>query len=400
MEKMLMANFFGAYKNYVDLSEETENFLDDHTDMNGEISKADEKIFNEKMKALKLMKREVKKAYNKLEPELAKPMNKPILNYPQNQMFETTEKFGVASENYHRAFFNEVRSNFKTAMNYLNEGNDAQGGYLVPSEFHEEIITQLQEENILRQIGNVITTATDREIAIQATAPTAAFVAEGQQIPLSTEEFERKTLKAYKLAAGVSVSNELLSDSFYDIESHLQSEFGKAIASREENAFLNGTGTGEPKGLIPTLAADTDSTITTARSNIASDEMIDLAYTLPRPYRKNACWLMSDSTLAVIRKLKDSTQNYLWERNFSLNEPPTILGFPVYTSEYMPSIASGKIPVLFGDFSKYIIGQRGELRFKPLYELHALQDMTSYLMIERVDAVLADRYAIRGIKMR
>ena len=307
---------------------------------------------------------------------------------------------GVGGEEYKQNFFNQVRTKFKNASGYLREGAPADGGYLVPAEFHNEIVTALGEENVLRQISRVVATENDRQIAIQTTPPSASFVAEGETIPLSTEEFDRKILGAHKIASAVSVANELLADSFYDIEGHLTLEFAKAIGAAEENAFLNGTGNNEPLGILPTLAADSSTTITTAGAAISADDIINLCYKLKRPYRKNACWLVNDSTLAVIRTLKDSTQAFIWQTGgFATGEPPTILGYPVFSTEFLPSIASGKIPILFGDFTRFIIGQRGEMVFKPLRELHALQDLTTFLMIERVDGVLSDTQAIRGIKI-
>lgn len=306
---------------------------------------------------------------------------------------------GVGGEEYKQIFFNQVRTKFKNASGYLREGAPADGGFLVPAEFHNEIVSALGEENVLRQISRVVATENDRQIPIQTIPPSASFVAEGQTIPLSTEEFDRKILGAYKIAAGVSVSNELLSDSYYNIEGHLTLEFAKAIGAAEENAFLNGDGNGQPLGILPTLAADSSTTITTTGTAISADDIINLCYSLKRPYRKNACWLMNDTVFAQIRKLKDDTKNFLWQASLAAGEPPTLLGFPVYGSGFMPAIESGKIPILFGDFTRFIIGQRGEMVFKPLRELHALQDLTTFLMIERVDGVLSDMQAIRGLSV-
>ena len=205
------------------LKADAQNYLESRQDADGNLSQKDADYFDENyLIESRLLDR-------RIEKEMEKPTRKPILNQPQNNLGGNANnaKFGVANAEYQRAFLNEVRGGFKNAYNTLRESQLDKGGYLLPTEFHDEIISQLREENILRQIGRVVETASDREIAIQATAPTAAFVAEGQQITLSTETFGRKTLKAYKLAAGVSVSNELLTDSFYSIEEHLQIEFGK-----------------------------------------------------------------------------------------------------------------------------------------------------------------------------
>ena len=373
------------------------NFLDTHTDKDKRISIADsiiaERLINE-VEGLTLQ------IENKLDNQ---PTTQPILAQPYNP-FETVpnsyQKFGISGAEYRKNFFNQIRTGFKTAQNVLQESPLQQGGYLLPQEMHDEIITALKTENVLRQISRVVQTANDRRLVIQATPPVASFVSEGQQITLSSETFDQKILGAYKIAAGCVVTNELLSDSYYDISAHLQTEFSRAIGALEENSFLNGTGNNEPLGILPTLAADSSTTITTTGAAISADDIINLCYSLKRPYRKNACWLMNDSTLAVIRTLKDNNQAFIWQTGgFSTGEPPTILGYPVYTSEFVPQIARGNIAVLFGDFSKFLIAQRGELIFKPLHELRALSDESVFLMITRIDGVLSDSQAIRGLKI-
>ena len=370
-------------------------FLDDHTDGEGKISVDDAKIV-EKFIA------EVEELSMRISDELEnRPTIKPVLMQPYNpfEPVKNYSKFGVSGAEYRKNFFDALRTGFKKAVD-LAESPLQQGGYLLPQEMHDELITALTQENVLRQISRVVQTANDRRLVIQATPPTAQFVSEGQQITLSSETFDQKILGAFKIAAGVSVTNELLVDSFYNIEEHLRIEFSKAIGAVEESAFLNGAGVNEPLGILPQMQADTSTTITTTGASIAADDIISLAHKLKRPYRKNACWLMNDSTLAAVRKLKDNNQAFMWQVGLAAGEPPTLLGYPVYTSEYLPEISSGNIAVLFGDFQKFIIGQRGELIFRPLHELKALSDESAFLLIERIDGVVSDAQAICGLKIR
>ena len=375
--------------------QEAKTFLDEHTDSAGKISVEDSKI------AEKIIT-EMEEISVQIENELNKPTNTPILMQPYNpfEPVKNYSKFGVSGAEYRKNFFNQIRTGFKTAVNVLQESPLQQGGYLLPQEMHDEIITALTQENVLRQISRVVTTANDRRLVIQATPPTAQFVSEGQQITLSSETFDSKVLGAFKVAAGVSVTNELLSDSYYDIQQHLQIEFSKAIGAVEESAFLNGDGNGQPLGILPQMQSDSSTTITTTGAAISADDIMNLSYKLKRPYRKNACWLMNDSTLAAVRKLKDNNQAFIWQPSYAQGEPDRLLGYPVYTSAYLPEIASGNIAVLFGDFQKFVIGDRGEKVFRPLHELHALQDLTTFLMIERVDGVLSDSLAVVGLKIR
>lgn len=379
---------------------------------NGQMSTADADYFEENYLRPK------KKLDVLIETEMDKPTKPPIfpaLYNPQNNFGggrriidpfvenanDTKAQSGISGSDYRQKFFNEIKNKFRTAHNTLQENLMDRGGYLVPSEWHDEIISELKSENVLRQICNVIQTENDRKISILTNAPSADFVSEGQEINLSTEQFSQKTLTAYKLVSGVSVTNELLQDSFYNIEEHLQTEFSRALGTKEEEALLTGSGTNEPYGLHSIVADNTATmTVQTAGTTIEADDIVNLVYSLKRPYRKNASFLACDSTLATIRKLKDADQNYIWAQSLTAGEPNRLLGYPVYSSEYLPSIAAGTIPLLFGDFTKFIIGQRGELSFKPLFELHALRDLTTYLMIERIDGVLTDNKAIRGLKIK
>lgn len=311
---------------------------------------------------------------------------------------------GVIGDEYRKEFFNQIRTNFRTAQNYLREASPTKGGYLVPSEFHNEIVSKLENENVMRQIATVVTTNNDHQVAITTSSPTASWISEGQTINLTTEEFNRVTLEAHKLATAVNVTNELLADSFYNIEQHLLTEFSKAIGAKEEEAFLIGNGTTEPEGIVTTLSADSDSYLMTLDGFISADDLIKLQYSLPRQYRKNAVWLTNDTEYREIRRLKDEEGRFIWQPSLIEEEPPKLLGSPIYSSPYISQPEQGgvnsSIVLFYGDFKRfYYIAQRGELVFKPLREINALSDITSFLMIERVDGRIIDRAAVRGLKL-
>ena len=128
--------------------------------------------------------------------------------------------------------------------------------------------------------------------------------------------------------------------------------------------------------------------------------MIDLFYSLKAPYRKRAVWILNDSTVKAIRKLKDSTGNYLWQPSLTAGQPDTILGRPVFTSAYMPAIAAGAKTILFGDFSFYWIADRQGRTFKKLSELYATTDQTGFVATQRVDGKLILREAIKVLAQK
>lgn len=192
----------------------------------------------------------------------------------------------------------------------------------------------------------------------------------------------------------------MLADAAFPLENYILEKFGEAIANKEEEAFIVGTGVGQPTGFLTTLANDTGTYITTKGTEPTADEIVDLIYKLPRPYRKSASFLVNDSTLGLLRKFKDSNQRFLWEESYQAGEPSSFMGYKIYTSPYMPTIQSGQFPIAFGDFKAYNIFDRGTRSFQILNELHAEVGEVGYLMKQRVDGLLLDNSAIRALKIK
>ena len=138
----------------------------------------------------------------------------------------------------------------------------------------------------------------------------------------------------------------------------------------------------------------------TLSATIKSDDMLDLVYALKRPYRKNASFIMNDKTLAQLRKLKDSTGQYLWQPSLTAGTPDTILNRPVYTSSYVPAIAAGAKTIAFGDFSYYWIADRQGRSFKRLNELFATTGQVGFMATQRVDGKLILSEAIKVLAQK
>lgn len=184
----------------------------------------------------------------------------------------------------------------------------------------------------------------------------------------------------------------MLYDNAFNLESYIITQFGKALANAEEDAFLNGDGNGKPTGIF---AETGGGTVANTISTVKGDDIINLIYALKRPYRKNDVFIMNDKTLALLRTLKDSTGVYIWQPNYQDSEPDRLLGYKVYTSaSYAPTDA-----VAFGDFSYYNIGDRGNRSFKELTELFAGNDMTGFVAKERVDGKLVLPEAVQILKI-
>jgi len=326
-----------------------------------------------------------------METEFSKPVNAPITTRPSGS--GKAEKTGRASDEYKDAMLDAIRSGFKRVSNILQEGVDADGGYLVPEEYDRRLIDVLDEENIMRSLATKITTSGEHKINIAATKPAASWIEEGGALTFGDATFAQILMDAHKLNVAIKVTEELLYDNAFGLENYIITQFGKALANAEEDAFLNGDGTGKPLGLFAATGGGTLAGTLTAA--IKSDDVLDLVYALKRPYRKSASFIMNDKTLLSLRKLKDNNGQYIWQPSYQAGEPDRVLGYPVHTSAYAPEDA-----IAFGDYKYYNIGDRGNRSFKQLNELFAGNGMIGYVAKERVDGKLILPEAVQILKLK
>lgn len=334
-----------------------------------------------------------------MEAELNKPVNTLITGKPMNGVGGQEKKTGRASNEYKEAMLHAIRNNFRNIRNVLSEGIDADGGYLVPEEYDSRLIDGLEEENIFRKLGTTITTSGERKINIAGAKPAAAWIDEGEELTFGDAKFSQINLDAHKLHVAVKVTEELLYDNAFGLENYLIRQFSKALANAEEEAFLNGDGTGKPLGIFAEEGGGQIGVTAASATDITTDEIINLVYALKRPYRKKAKFIMNDATIAVIRKLKDENGQYLWQPSLQVGEPDRLLGYEVMTSAYVPAITAGKPVIAFGDFSYYNIGDRGVRSFAELKELFAGNGMVGFVAKERVDGKLVLAEAVQVLKM-
>lgn len=355
------------------------DFLDSHR-KDGVLSVEDDAAYSLMETELDNLAKEImrQEKLERYEQEMAKNLSEPLTEKPNNTI--PAVKTGRASDAYRKAMIDAMRCNFKRVDNILQEGVDADGGYLVPEEYDSRIIDILNEENIMRKLGTTITTSGQHKINIAATKPAAAWIEEGGALQFGEATFAQTLLDAHKLHVAVKITEELLYDNAFNLESYIVNEFGKAIANAEEDAFLNGDGQGKPLGLF---AATGGGTVAASVATPKADDLISLVYDLKRPYRKNAGFIINDKTLALLRQLKDGNGAYMWQPSLQAGEPDTFLGYHLYTSQFAPENA-----IAFGDFSYYNIGDRGVRSWQELRELYAGNGMIAYVSKERVDGKL------------
>ena len=364
-------------------------FLDSHRNEKGVLSAEDDASYSRMEQEITDLGKEISRLERQeaFEKELSQPVNMPLTGRPAAGSMGK-EKTGRASDEYRTNFWNMMRS--KTPMpqvvNALQIGTDSEGGYLVPDEYERTLVEALEEENVFRQLAKVIRTSSgDRKIPVVATKGTASWIDEEGAYLESDDSFGQVSIGAYKVGTMIKVSEELLNDSVFDLEAYISREFARRIGAKEEEAFFTGDGSGKPLGVLAaTGGAETGVTAASATA-ITADELIDLFYSLKAPYRRNAVWVLNDSTIKAIRKLKDGSGQYLWQPSLTAGTPDTILGRPVRTSAYMPAIAASAKTIAFGDFSYYWIADRQGRSFKRLNELYAANGQVGFLASQRVD---------------
>ena len=385
------------------LIETMDGFLDTHKTKNGTLSVEDDATYKTMENEISELTNEIHRMERReeIEAELEKPVSKPIIEKPMNGRMDNGEiKTGRAADTYKKAMLLALRSNFRNVSNVLQEGVDADGGYLVPEEYDSRLIDGLEEENIIRKLGHRITTSGERKINIAATKPAAAWIDEGEALTFSDATFSQINLDAHKLHVAVKVTEELLYDNAFQLENYIIEEFYKALANAEEDAFINGDGTGKPLGILATNGGAEVGVTAASATAITADEVINLVYSLKRPYRKNAVFILNDQTIATLRKLKDGNGAYMWQPALVAGEPDKLLGYPVYTSAYMPTIEAGAKTIIFGDLSYYNIGDRGSRSFAELRELFAGNGMVGFVAKERVDGKLVLPEAIKVLQQK
>lgn len=374
-------------------------FLDTKRGTDGLVSEADTVIYDKMEAEVVALGNEIDRLEKQeaLDRELSKPLHSPLTSRPTTSQKE--DKTGLASDEYRKAMLNALKSNFKKVSNVLEEGVDSNGGYLVPDEYDSRLIAGLEEENIFRKLGTTIKTSGEHKINIAATKPAAAWIDEGGTLTFGDATFSQIILDAHKLHVAVKITEELLYDNAFSLENYILKQFSKALANAEEDAFLNGDGIGKPLGIFSATGGGQIG-VTASGASITADEIINLVYSLKRPYRKNAVFITNDQTLSVLRKLKDANSAYIWQPSYQAGEPDRLVGYPVYTSAYVPTIAADTPIIAFGDFSYYNIGDRGSRSFAELKELFAGNGMIGYLAKERVDGKLVLPEAVQILKTK
>jgi HK97 family phage major capsid protein len=380
--------------------EKAKAFLASHRNESGVLSAEDTATYEAMEKEVVDLGAAIKQLERQeaMEREMNAATSTPITTKPAAGA-KADPKTGRASDAYTEAFWKQARNNTSYDIrNALQVGVDTEGGYLCPDTFENQLVTGLTAKNVVRGLAHVISTSSGQhKIPVVANRGTASWVEEEGPIPEGDDTFGQQYIGAHKVGTLIKVSEELLNDSAFDLEAYFVAEFARRIGNKEEEAFLNGDGAGKPTGILNDAEVGVTAASATA---ITADELIDLFYSLPAPYRANAVWVMNDSTMRYIRKLKDTTGQFLWQKALHEGEHETLLGKPIYHSPFAPEVAAGAKPILFGDLSYYWIGDRKGITFRRLNERYADTGQVGFLATKRVDGKLILPEAIKCLQMK
>jgi len=279
-------------------------------------------------------------------------------------------------------------------------GSGAIGGYLVPEEFQRELEKALQAFTPVRQVARVIRTASGAPLqwpTVDDTSNVGELLGENTATTEQDVAFGQVTLNAYIYSSkAVRVSNTLLQDSAFAIEELLRDLLSERIGRILNQHLTTGTGTGQPQGVV-TGAQQGKVGATGQTTSVTYDDLVDLIHSVDAAYRSstNARFMLHDSTLAALKKLKDDQGQPIWLPGVAVREPDTILGFRYVINNDMPTMEASAKSILFGDFSKYIVREVMPITISVSRERYMEYFQTAFFGYARFDGRLIQPAAIK-----
>ena len=292
-------------------------------------------------------------------------------------------------------FFHALMTDNKIALKALSEGTPADGGYLFPDEFLQEIVRNLPDINVMRNYVRVIPMKRNAmDITTLISGPQVSWTAENTAKSTTTARWGQTTLTAYKMAAILYSSDELIEDSdTFDVVQMIIGLFAEAVATEEENVIWNGTGTAQPTGINTARTAGTIAS--TAGTGVIVDDILDLYYEVPAKYRGNSQWFANSETMKNLEKAKDSEGRPLIQPSLVVGQPTTLKGRPFVISEKVPANQ-----LYFGDLTKaYFLGDRSRMSVKISQDTTQAftQDMTAIRVVSRIGGLVVNGDPVRAV---
>lgn len=323
---------------------------------------------------------------------------------PESQSSSELRAFMRGDQGAPRAYEVKPESPLPMELRTLSKLSASAGSDTVPTSFYNRLMAHLIEVSGILQAGaTVLNTDSGETFQVPKTTShsTARLTAEAGALTASDPAFGQASLGAYKYGVLIQVSRELVDDTGVDLEGYLSMQAGRALGNALGAALITGDGSGEPTGILNnTTAGVTGPTgaggglgATSATGNTGADLLYDLFYSVIAPYRaSSACgWIVKDSTMAVLRKIKDTTGQYIFQPSMVAGTPDVLVGKPIYTDPFVPAIATGAKSIIFGDISQYFVRLVGGVRFERSDDYAFGSDLISFRALLRGDGVLVDQ---------
>lgn len=251
----------------------------------------------------------------------------------------------------------KVLADVQNEAKALNVSADTAGGYLAPTEYVREIIKGVTEISPARAIVRVRQTANK---SIQIPKRTGQFAAQwvaeqGTKSETTGLAYGLEELPVHELYALIDMSNQMLEDTAFDMESEIRMEASEQFAVAEGAAVVSGSGVGKPEGILTNSSVGetvSGSAATIADADGQANGLMTLFHALKTSYSRNASWALNRVTLGSVRKLKDADKNYIWMPGLANGVPNTILGAAYVEMPDMPNEGAGTYPIAFGDFRR------------------------------------------------
>lgn len=317
----------------------------------------------------------------------------------------------------------KIRDRYPTTYKALVEGIDEGAGFFVPPDMLSEIIQRKPAPTTMRGRVREISTTSNRITMLRTkyydpiyTSPiTGSWTGESGNPPDSpVPTFGEWQIPVYEYMGRLSLSNTLIDDAGFSLESYLSQEMSNWLELHYEQYLTNGTGIGQPKGVWSSVNAASPAAspgnpgyvTTTATGALDPDTIKSMRFQiLPQYQQKNFTFIMNQSSAQQISLFKSTGGLYIFQQGqyypgIVEPVPDRVDGFPITYNQFAPSVASGNFPILFGSLQGYFMPQRMGLTMRVLNEIEAIQNRRIYLFRLRWGGELIQEQYLKFVQVK
>lgn len=274
----------------------------------------------------------------------------------------------------------------------------ANNGAIVPTTIANKIIKKVKDISPILSRATVYYMTGELKVPVygenEGHDVKVAYSDDFTELTADAGKFTSVDLKGYLVGALTLIGRKLKTNAMFNVTDFIVNYMAEEIASFLEGELLNGT----PSKMEGALSTTNEKTAAAAAA-ITADELIDLQAKVKQAFQSDACWIMHPETFTAVKKLKDGQNRYLLQDDFTGEFPYRLLGKPVFVSDNMPKIATGKKPVLYGDMSGLSVKIAEQLEIEVLREKYATQHAIGVVAWMELDSKVTDSQRMAVLKM-